>query len=576
MIMNFDFTEDRNRYLDCILNANAKKKLIIAGPGTGKTYTFKKILEKTFESEKKKGLVITFIKNLVKDLKKELSNYADVRTFHSFCRSEILRINKHKFEYYPNLLRIIESDLRILKPSIQLKNNIEHLFYVLNETEIKKILGIADYYNAAGHTDSVYRVYKHYQQHEDDIPCYPIVLVDEYQDFNLLETKLVEMLAQKSPILIIGDDDQALYTFKKSSPKFIRDLAKDSYYKRYELPYCSRCTKVIVDAINEIITISKRNNRLVDRIDKEFKYYPPEKEKDSKENPYIMDVKCSVERKNCPYAAKYIFNEIIRMPDEYKKEALNKNEPTALIIGPKQFLRSIKSYMKEMNSELLYNGMTYIEEKEEMNKPNIIDGYKLLLNKPDSNLGWRIILEEKKDTVTVNMIKQAIKENKSITSLINRNIYNEQKKIIEILNKLIKQRPTKEEIKLIEERIKMPIDEIRKSFSDERDYEEREAEENGKSRILCTSFEGSKGLAAQYVFIVGFNKDYFPRKTPPEDIDICRLIVALTRARKRVYLISYKIDLSGKSLNDSIFKSYLNKYLSEPIMVDKDYIKRLS
>ena len=572
-----DYIYERKKYLEAILDSKAEKKLIIAGPGTGKTNTFKQVLETTFCLSKKKGLVITFIRNLVKDLEKDLRHLADVKTFHSFCRSEIKRIKGRDFEYYPNLLEIIKEDLLILKPSPRIgKKALDNYFYELNENIIKEAIRIADYYNAGGHTDSVYRVYDHYQSNDKIIPKYSIVLVDEYQDFNLLETKLVEMLAMKSPILIVGDDDQALYTFKDSNPKFIRELAKNRCYKRYELPYCSRCTKVIVDAINEIVSISKKNNWLVNRIDKKFLYFPPEKEKDSEENPLLVDIQCSVERKDCLYAAKFIIHEIFKMHDEYKKEALERSEPAALIIGPGQFLKSIKSYMENMNTELLKNGWTYIAKKEEINKPRVIDAYKLLLNNPNSKLGWRIVLGQKNDKNTKNIIKGAIEGNKLITSLINGNVYNEYKKIIDILKKLYKQNPIQgAEIRFIEEKIKIPLKKIRESFIDEEEDGDSEEEKSDKPRILCTSFEGSKGLSAQYVFIVGFNAGHFPRRNPPTDLDICRLIVALTRARKKVYLISYG-NLGGQFLKDSIFKSYLKKYLSNKTLVNKNYIKRLS
>ena len=59
---------DRKRHLENILASDASYKLIISGPGTGKTFTFGKILER----DPGKSLVITLIKNLADDMQRDL------------------------------------------------------------------------------------------------------------------------------------------------------------------------------------------------------------------------------------------------------------------------------------------------------------------------------------------------------------------------------------------------------------------------------------------------------------------------------------------------------------------------
>ena len=46
---------------------------------------------------------------------------------------------------------------------------------------------------------------------------YPHVLVDEYQDLNLAQERLVELLAQGGRPFIVGDDDQSIYRFRGAS-----------------------------------------------------------------------------------------------------------------------------------------------------------------------------------------------------------------------------------------------------------------------------------------------------------------------------------------------------------------------
>jgi len=62
-----------------------------------------------------------------------------------------------------------------------------------------------------------------------------------------------------------------------------------------------------------------------------------------------------------------------------------------------------------------------------------------------------------------------------------------------------------------------------------------------KTQIKITTIESSKGLAADYVFITYFDDTYFIKnkdKTKISDKDICKFLVAFTRARRKVFLIS--------------------------------------
>ena len=67
--------------------------------------------------------------------------------------------------------------------------------------------------------------------------------------------------------------------------------------------------------------------------------------------------------------------------------------------------------------------------------------------------------------------------------------------------------------------------------------------------ILLSSFEGCKGLSAGHVFIVGLNEGVVPRLDTGgkiTDEECCKFIVALTRARKSLFLLSNKWDYAPK------------------------------
>lgn len=576
--MNNDFNmesyeKDRQKYTDAILKSPSKKKLVIAGPGTGKTYLFKSLLGKVRSDSGKPGLVLTFIKNLVADLEIDLKGLAEVSTFHAYCKSILPTFKNRRFEYYPQILEVIAKDFDILNQRKCNKEDIEKAFFSLKDKDlIKSTIKIGDYYNAGGHTDSVYRVIRFFKSNPEQIPDYPLVIFDEYQDFNFLETKLAELLYSKNPVLIVGDDDQALYRFKQASPKYIRQLAQNSEFKKFELPYCSRCTEIIVRATIKVINKAKENGLLKDRIDKPFKYFPPDKHADSQANPSIINVNCSVERKNCRYIGKYITKEISNIPTSCIQDPEKHHEPTVLVIGPKEFLNGIKNEIsKKFNVDL--------DEKQE-DKMDILDGYKMIAKNPNSRLGWRILLHFDPYGNSENIISKAISNNEDIIdSIVSKEYISKHRELAKLLKKIrLGLDLTPGERQIIEAGVDLPFEEIMSKLSNANRGDSAMAGQapNSKAfspRILCTSFEGSKGLAAQYVFIVGVNEGHFPRRNPPDDIDIYRLIVGLTRTRKRCYMISCN-HFGSERLNPSIYKTWLSKELSKEIYVDKEYITR--
>jgi DNA helicase-2/ATP-dependent DNA helicase PcrA len=54
------------------------------------------------------------------------------------------------------------------------------------------------------------------------------VVVDEFQDINRLDFELIGILSARATLVVVGDDDQAIYAFRGCSPEWIIDLEKRS------------------------------------------------------------------------------------------------------------------------------------------------------------------------------------------------------------------------------------------------------------------------------------------------------------------------------------------------------------
>jgi len=267
-----DHKAERGKDVDRIKDSAHPRKVIVAGPGTGKSFLFSELIKKKKSEGKTNFLAITFIGKLGDSLADDLCGLAETVTMHGFARALFL---KHcpGWNYYPKMYELIEEDLKaegITK------------FQIGDENYKKKTM----YYKAVGDADVVYYVVQMCRKDPNKIPVRDLVLVDEYQDFNEIESELVDLLAEKNEIVIVGDDDQALYEFKGSSPSFIRgkyDLS-NTKFESHTLRFCSRCTEVIVKYFHNIATKFNLNDPSKNRIQKDYICYVPDKVGDSKAN----------------------------------------------------------------------------------------------------------------------------------------------------------------------------------------------------------------------------------------------------------------------------------------------------
>jgi DNA helicase-2/ATP-dependent DNA helicase PcrA len=79
------------------------------------------------------------------------------------------------------------------------------------------------------------------------------LLVDEYQDINAAQFRLIELLSRESRngLFVVGDDAQSIYGYRGGNPKFILRFGKDfPGSETPPLPYSRRChDKIMQDAI---------------------------------------------------------------------------------------------------------------------------------------------------------------------------------------------------------------------------------------------------------------------------------------------------------------------------------------
>lgn len=507
------YFEKRQNSLQKVLDsAKSKKRLIIAGPGTGKTYTFVEVAK---SMRTKKVLIFTLIKNLAEELERDFADprFANVetKTFHGYCKKLLYEMFGYHGEYYQEIPLLIEDDSQRLNSGFN-ERDFREAFANLDESNpaLEFFLSRSSYYETIGHDDSVYKVYHHFLENEAAIPRYDLVIADEYQDFNKLESSFIDLLTKETPILAAGDDDQALYGFRKASTEFIRSLYKDTRFENLFLPFSTRCTNVLVNSVNHLVNVSKAIGLLPGRIDeKEYASYWPDKYALDLKYPVIQVANCST-----PHTAELFIK--VQIENITKDENLTGEEKDIqfLIIGAESQhrLQSLASYLRKEFDKNLYE----IEVKEERKKITIEEGFHLIRKNRESNLGWRIVTYIDPPAEINDIIEYSYSDGFSIFDLL-----------------------PKEYI----ERYLVKIDEYFSGDEDESKVEEVGDADAKKIRIKITNCLGAKGLSALHVLVTEFHNGVFPSDRTGSKItdeDIFRCIVVLTRAKRSCSLITFK------------------------------------
>lgn len=521
---------DRKRYVDDIVESPASRKIVVAGPGTGKTYLFKQVLR-----DKPRTLTLTFINSLIEQLALELYGMSEVRTLHGFARSELGRVTGSSVGIFPKLSRVIEEDATLL-----LGRNVkfEKMFCERDDAnaELAFYQERKRYYGEwRGYSDVVFDLVKKYESDASCVPRYDQVVIDEFQDFNQLEVSLIDALADRNPILLAGDDDQALYDFKSASACHIRSKHGDGCpdYASFELPYCSRSTRVIVDAVNDVVRAATIRGLLRDRVAKSYKYFECEsKDKESEFNPKIV------------YARVYS-NQIPWAVEKTLKEVAGevRSEFSVLVISQTRGQSDAIARALETKG---FNNVRHALRVPDA-APSFAEGLRLIMEDKASNLGWRIaaghVLEEKDLAALVRATSQRTQPVRELVPGDKRKWIT---RLVRASGKIEKGKPVEtDEVEAVLGACSCSLEEILETRARET-LLAADAQSHGDPGvrgipITATTVQSSKGLAADYVFITHCDDQYMVKdkdKSNVADRDVCNFLVALTRARKRVYLIS--------------------------------------
>ena len=265
-----------------VINGTALRILALSGPGTGKSYALKRRVWRLLEQgvDPKRILVVTLTRTAAFDLRTELEGLnvpgaeeIGARTMHSYCFS--LLSKAHVLEQLgkePRILFSFEEDylLRDLEGDFgNIHARRKHLqafaaFWAKRPNQPAPegsgldphFLTQLDFWlrwHQGMLLSELVPAALQYLQHDPHAPersAHDHVLVDEYQDLNHGDQILIDLLAEGSNLLVVGDDDQSIYSVRWANPEGIRNFLSDD---RHELLECRRCPTSVVAIANSLI-----------------------------------------------------------------------------------------------------------------------------------------------------------------------------------------------------------------------------------------------------------------------------------------------------------------------------------
>lgn len=287
-------------------------QLVIAGAGSGKTrvLTYKIAYLLTQGLQPWNVLALTFTNKAAREMKErigqlvgmETARLLNMGTFHSVF-SRILRTEAEAIGYTSNFTIYDQADSRQLVKNIISEMGLDDKKYkpadvagrismaknhvILPSAYPLSGLGREDFQrqladigtvyvryaerlrqsNAMDFDDLLLRTFLLFEENEELrrkwVNRFHYVLVDEYQDTNTVQQKIVHQLTrERQRVCVVGDDAQSIYSFRGANIDNILDFCElYAGARQYKLEQNYRSTQLIVEAANSLISRNQRQIR---------------------------------------------------------------------------------------------------------------------------------------------------------------------------------------------------------------------------------------------------------------------------------------------------------------------------
>ena len=589
--------------------------LIMAGAGSGKTRVLTHRyahLVKHHNVDVEQILAITFTNKAAEEMKSRISKLLNLKispkwisTFHSLC-VKILRIHGDKIGYKSNFTIYDQSDSNKVIRNCMSENNVDLKQYspkrfqahisnlknsmispgeALENAESFFEVKVAEIYssyekkliiaNSMDFDDLLIKTVELLQTNESILKFwsnkFQFIMVDEYQDTNFVQYKLVELLGSNNKnVCVVGDSDQSIYAFRGADIRNIIEFEKDfSNATIIQLDKNYRSSKKILNLANSVISNNPR------KIEKNLWT-------DNEDGLDISSFRFRSEKDE----ARWVAEEVKNLIDSSKENEV------AIFYRTNSQSRLFEEELRMLNINYKVIGSVRFYDRKEIK--DVISYLQFLVNDSDTVAFERIVNVPRRGIgeSTVKKIRvylnetgksifealESIEEIKNISPRIKGSL-SEFKDLITELKSYSLQGPSKTiqkvleltgyKMSLIKEgtlesqmRIENIEELLNSAFSFENLYEEEIDEPYGMlrdylesialfsetdkledaDRVLLMTLHNAKGLEFPYVFMTGMEENLFPHERSSQgdnsEIEEERRLcyVGITRAEKKLYL----------------------------------------
>lgn len=621
---------DLNQMQRQIVTDTEGAKLVTAGAGSGKTRILTHRICYLINDkgvDQSNILAITFTNKATREMRERIENMVGgvcgvtIKTFHSFCAS-VLRENIYKLDGFDrffsvyddkaqkDLLKKVIKDLGIdediakhcdyhisnaknqgMQPSEYLKNNryekdIDDIVRVYAEyQEQLKINNALDFDDLLLKTLELFEsnpsVLEYYQER------YKYIHVDEFQDTNLVQYKILKLLGAKyRNVFVVGDEDQCIYCWRGANIGNIKEFMDDFKPTIYKLEQNYRSTKNIIKMANKLI---KNNTARIDKTlftenedGEEVTYHEGEDEKEEAE--YVARMIYTLQSRGVELDEIGILMRLTSISGNIEQKLLNYNIPyktsgimkfferlevknvlayLSIVVNPKdnEKITRIINYPKRGIGQATIDKLQSISRETRQPLTELIENFRdldissTIKNKiePFSNL----LLDLKKAYEEKSLFDFAeyVVNRAEIRDIYNTNTEEDidRKANINQLLQFIKDYEyLNDDANLADylESVTLQSD-ITKEDEDEKS-------------VSISTIHASKGLEFDYVFLVGLEEGKFPLSRALDNADELEeerrlMYVGITRARKKLYVTRAKSRFLYGERKDSIVSRFVEE-----------------
>jgi DNA helicase-2/ATP-dependent DNA helicase PcrA len=371
------------------------------------------------------------------------------------------------------------------------------------------------------------------------------LLIDEYQDINAAQRRLIELLSQQHPegLFVVGDDDQSIYSFRGGTPRYIRDFHRE--YSIKTPPLCMvqsrRCPDIVIRAALDVV---RKFDPL--RVKKPDPTFSQEKQNGSKvkihnvaSDAHEAKIVASIVKNALPNKTALVLIPTRQYAENIKRglrrRRISYDHPLSVGNSGFALLQTLYRWLQDPEDNfslrlciesLCNSGIIYAKVKKKRTQKSKISrqeqfaGIGSLWQEvvPDERSLWRVL--EARAKVQGGMFSALHEQLKALSKIDHKDVPEFIARAVELF------RPWRNLDELMKE-IGMWIEEVSVHS------------QNTEDRVRIMTLQGAKGLQADVVCVVGLNNGVIPRLDASEEEiqEWARLVyVSMTRAVKELHL----------------------------------------